>query len=177
MNRILMLLMALPILLSADQPPDWKSFVIHSENREWSAHVYPDKLSNEPWKENWTLEVFKGLYLSQPDPSVKPIWTSQYNPSGYSGGYLSNDGSTFAYVEYWYYPYNPVVKIYKEQCRIVKNGTFFNVEGGLTKTASHTLWLKMNGKVEFLSIEGLLYLQLETVKGLRKVVATCGEHR
>jgi len=175
MNKFLFLLLGLSALSFADQPPDWSAFVVQSENKRWSAAVHPEGVADAPWKDNWMLNVYKGFYLSRPAPNVKTAWTTKYKPSGYSGGHLSNDGSTFSYVGAWYYPYSPVVKIYREECNILKNGSFFAVGSVLEKTVSHELWLKEGGNVEYRSIGGKLYLQFETVKGPRKVEASCNE--
>jgi len=175
MNKLLFLLLGLSALSLADQPPDWDEFVVQSQNKKWSAAAYPEGVSKEPWRDSWVLNVYEGFYLSRPAPNVKPVWTTKYNPSGYSGGYLSNDGSTFSYVEFWYYPSNPVLRIYLAECNIKKNGSFFAIGNEPQKTASHQLWLKGSGNVKYSSSEGKLYLQLETVKGLRKVEASCNE--
>ncbi|WP_444930486.1 hypothetical protein ACJJIF_01475 [Microbulbifer sp. SSSA002] len=175
MNKFLLLLVFLAADLFADQPPDWSAFIVQSENKGWSATVHPEGVADTPWKDSWVLNIYKGFHFSYPAPNVKPVWTTKYNPSGYSGGYLSNDGSTFSYVEAWYYPYSPVVKIYREECKILKNGSYFAVGDKLQKTVSHELWLKGGGNVEYLSIDGNLYLQLETIKGPRKIEISCNE--
>lgn len=175
MNKLLFLLLGLSVLSFADQPPDWSEFYVQSENKQWSAVVHPEGATDAPWENKWVLNVYKGFYLSRPAPNVKPAWTKEYKPSGYSGGYLSNDGSTFSYVEFWYYLNSPVLKMYREECNIQKNGSFFTVGRELQKTDSHELWLKEGRNVKYYSSKGKLYLQLETVKGLRKVEASCNE--
>lgn len=175
MNKLLFLLLGFSALSLADQPPDWSEFVVQAQNKKWSAVVHPEGGSKEPWNDKWVLNVYKGFYLSRPAPNVKPVWTTNYDSSGYSGGYLSNDGSTFSYVEFWYYQNQPVLRMYRADCNIQKNGSSFAVGSGLQKTASHQLWLKGSGNVKYNSFEGKLYLQFETVNGPRKVEASCNE--
>ena len=176
MNKLLYLLLGLSALSFADQPPDWSEFSVQSENKKWSAIAQPKGSAKAPWEDKWVLSVYKGFYLSPPAPNVQPAWTTEYKPSGYSGGYLSNDGSTFSYVEFWYYPDNPVLRMYRAECNIEKNGAFFEVGSNLQQTVSHKLWLKDGGNANYTLSEGKLYLQLETVNGLRKVEVSCNEN-
>ncbi|MEQ3725625.1 hypothetical protein [Alcanivorax sp.] len=169
MNRFLYLLLSLSAISFADQPPDWSEFSVQSENKQWSAIVHPKGNAQERREDEWVLKIYKGFYLSPPAPNVQPAWTTEYKPSGYSGGYLSNDGSTFSYVDFWYYPDSPVLRMYRTECNIQINGASFNVGSDLQQTVSHQLWLKGAGSVEYIRSEGKLYLQIETVNGLRKV--------
>jgi len=175
MNKLLFLLLGLPVFSFAEQPPDWSDFSVQSENKQWSALVHPEGATDAPWEEKWVLNVYKGFYLSRPAPNVKPVWSTEYKPSGYSGGYLSNDGSTFSYVEFWYYADRPVLRMYRAKCNVQKTGSFFEVGSNLHKTTSHQLWLKDGGNLKYELIEDTLYLQLETVNGSRKVQASCNE--
>lgn len=176
MNRfIFLLLLCITCSVSADEPPDWNGFIVQSENKEWSAVVWRLGEASKPWDDEWELLVYEGYYLTHPSPDIKPVWSSSYNPSGYSGGYLSNDGNAFSYVEYWYYPDRPVVEIYRDDCIIRKNGTYFDVGNNLQKTVSHELWLKMGGELEYFESRGNLYLRIDTVKGERVVKAWCDE--
>ena len=175
MNKFVLMFLIFPIFLYADQPPDWDEFIVQSENKKWSAVVIRQGKAEEPWEDEWVLNIYEGFYGSSPAPDILPVWSTSYNPSGYSGGYLSNDGSAFSYVEFWYYPNHPVVQIYKQECTIQKTGSDFKVGSKLQQTASHQLWLKEGGNVKYYTTNGKLVLQLETVKGLRKLNAVCSE--
>jgi hypothetical protein len=166
-------LFALFLLLSvntfADQPPSWKSFTVNSENGNWSALIYPIGDSTNPRDDNWEIAVYKGRF----HPSKTPSWESKYLPSGYSGGYLSNDGKIFSYVEYWFYENRSVVDIYLEHCRIRKNGSFFEFKTSLEKTVSHQLWRKIGGKVSYVEKDNKPHLAIDTVEGKKYIKATC----
>jgi len=175
MNKFALIFLVLSICSYADQPPDWNEFIVQSENKKWSAAILRQGKAEEPWKDDWVLNVYEGFYVSSPAPNILPVWSTSYNPSGYFGGYLSNDGSAFSYVEFWYYPNHPVVEIYRQECSIKKNGSYFRVGSKLQQTASHQLWLKEGGNVKYYTADEKLFLQLETVKGLRKVSAVCNK--
>ena len=175
MKILFLIILCFSFYSYADQPPDWKYFVIQSPNKKWSAVVQPLGNAEKPWEDDWVLSVYEGFLIAPPAPSVRPAWSTSYKASGYSGGYLSNNGVAFSYVEFWYYRNNPVVKIYSKECQIFRNGAHFKVETQLVKTASHELWLRESGNVKYVTLEGTLYLQLETVKGLSKVEVSCGE--
>ncbi|MCW9029456.1 MAG: hypothetical protein OQJ80_11025 [Kangiella sp.] len=175
MKILFLLILSLSVCSHADQPPDWQEFLVQSPNNKWSAVVQPLGNAEKPWEDDWVLNVYEGFFLSSPPPNFKPVWSTPYKPSGYTGGYLSDDGSTFSYVEFWYYRDYPVVKIFREECKILKNGSHFRLGTNLEKTTSHELWLKEGGDVKYITLEGTFYLQLETVKGKRKVEVSCSE--
>jgi hypothetical protein len=175
MNKVLFLLLGLSEFSVADQPPDWSAFSVQSENKKWSAIVHPEGISDAPWEDKWVLNIYKGFYLSRPAPYIKPAWTTEYKASGYSGGYLSNDGSTFSYVEFWYYPNRPVLRMYRAKCNVQKIGSYFEDGNNLQKTASHQRWLKAGGNVKYELIDSKLYLRLETINSVHKVQASCDE--
>jgi hypothetical protein len=153
----------------ADQPPSWKSFTVISDNGEWSALIAPLGDKPNPWNDNWEIAVYKGHF----HPSKNAVWESKYLPSGYSGGYLSNDGKIFSYVEYWFYKNNSVVDIYLKHCQKSKNGSSFGLKENLEKTISHQLWLNGNGNVSYVERGEKLYLEIDTVDGIKYIEAAC----
>ena len=173
MNKYILFILSLSIYLNADEPPDWSEFTIQSENKNWSASVQRIGELSEPWENGWVLNIYHGYYISSPASNVKPAWSVPYNHSGYSGGYLSDDGSAFSYVEFWFYRDYPVVQIYKADCTIKKNGSYFKVGNNLQQTVSHELWLKDGGEVKYTTKRGKLHLVLQTIKGESKIAAEC----
>ena len=83
MNKLLFLLLSFSAYSFADQPPDWSEFSVQSENKQWSAVVHPEGTTEAPWEDKWVLNVYKGFYLSRPAQNVKPVWSTEYKPSGY----------------------------------------------------------------------------------------------
>ena len=79
--------------------------------------------------------------------------TTPYQYSGYADGQLSDDGKYFVYVEYWYYPQIPLVKIYKNGEHISSDsltGLSFKIQPDkLAETASHWLWLSNGNNAGF----------------------------
>ncbi|MEC8568997.1 MAG: hypothetical protein VXY56_12085 [Pseudomonadota bacterium] len=91
MNKYVLLMLALftsPV--SADEPPDWHDFMIQSE-KKWSAVVQHQGHTAKIWNDDWLLSVYQGFYLSKPDHTIKPVWTSSYHHSGYLVIYLMMD--------------------------------------------------------------------------------------
>jgi hypothetical protein len=173
MKVLFALIVFIPLVGLADEPPEWNDFVVHSENKKWTAVVQRQGNSELASQDDWQVSVYKGLVGKRSEPGIRPAWSRPYRSSGYSTGYLSNDGGAFSYVEPWYYPNKPVIQIYRSECTIQKHGSFFNVGNDLTRTASHQLWLQGSGDIRYLESQGDLYLQLETIKGSRKIAAVC----
>lgn len=155
----------------ADQPPDWRDYVVTSKNRKWTALVSRNYAEKDPWDDAWTLSIYKGFHYPYPRPDLKPVWSMAYGHSGYSEGQLSDDGKIFVYVEFWYREHYPAIKIYREDCVLVKNGSFFNVGKNLEKTVSHELWLKEGGETKFVVVSSKPYIRVPTVAGDRHVQA------
>lgn len=173
---IILLSTVLPLWALADEPPEWRDFVVQSENENWTAVVERQGNSGKTWQDDWRLSVYKGAHEARPAPGVEPVWSAPYSASGYSTGYLSDHGEAFSYVEHWYYPNRPVVQIYRSKCIIEKKGVFFDVGDDLQDTASHELWLKRKPNIRYTSTsESELYLQIETIKGNRKISAVCDD--
>ncbi|WP_299948458.1 hypothetical protein [uncultured Microbulbifer sp.] len=173
--KIFLILFFIPLQAYADQPPDWRNFKVTSANGKWNAFVGRDynEGAKYPWEDTWTLSVYKAFRYPIPTPSEIPIWSRPYDPSGYAGGYLSDDGKVFVYVEYWYHKDRPVVKIFREDCKIFKDGNFFKVGKNLKKTVSHELWLGKGKVLQFVSLEGEPHIEISTVSGVRYVNTVC----
>lgn len=131
-------------LCFADLPPAWSNFEIKSENDKYVAKVgQKDVKTDVPaWLRGYTLTVF-----SINEQSARHLWSTDYNYDGYSGGILSSDGTTFAYVNFWFYKDAPVVTIYRNGRKTAQlNGNEFHIEPSkLMKTVSHQLWLREDG--------------------------------
>ncbi len=130
---ILLFLFFFPSLILADEPPSWAEFKVTSENGKYIAEV-----SKTRGKLNYKLAVF-----AISGQTKKEIWSCDYDYDGYPGGNLSNDGSSFAYVNQWYYRDKPVVSIYHNGKRTRRfRGKDFGIEKSkIGKTTSHECWL------------------------------------
>lgn len=126
----------------ADEPPCWCNFKIESANKQFCAVVNKAEKDSlkEPWSSEWTLSVYHVI-----NGNKKLLWKTVYNYSGYSDGYLSDDGNYFVYVEYWYYADAQAIKIYKNGTAVntasLKCSAFKVPFSKLAKTVSHWLWL------------------------------------
>lgn len=173
--RLLLLFILLPLRAYSDLPPDWSNYKVTSHNGKWSVFLSRDynEGAEHPWQDTWTLSVYKAFQYPTPGPNQVPVWSRAYNPSGYPEGYLSDDGEIFVYVDFWYHENFPVVKIFREECTIFKNGSFFKLGNNLKKTASHELWLRDGSKTEIVYKSGKPYVKVETVAGDRYVDTNC----
>lgn len=128
-------------LSRADLPPCWCGFRVDSENEEYFAWLTPninDSL-DKPWDVEWQICVFK---LIESD-SVEQ-WRSEYIPSGYREGILSNDGKDFVTVSYWFHSDVVMVMAYNENglsCDI-NTAELLIGDDFLYKTVSHVIWRK-----------------------------------
>ncbi|MBI4341826.1 MAG: hypothetical protein HY599_00490 [Candidatus Omnitrophica bacterium] len=95
----------------------------------------------------WTWKYQLTVFDTRQEGARQSLWSCEYTHEGYSGGYLSDDGSTFAYVNSWYEPDGPTVSMYhlgKNAGVIV--GREFNIPAAaLRSTVSHQLWLDDSG--------------------------------
>lgn len=92
------------------KPPRWPEFEIKSANNSFFAKVCAyDKKDKDPRnREDWKYK----LVIYQENNDI-PLWTCEYQHTGYGGGMLSDDGSTFVTAYYTYYPGRPVIFIYQ----------------------------------------------------------------
>lgn len=123
----------------ADEPPSWAEFEIYSSNRHYLAKVTVvdgnEKSERSGWKYKLTVFETKGSINSE-------FWSCRYLYDGYSGGLLSDDGTTFVYVNFWYYEKSPIVTIYQRgDLKKEFTGEALNLDRSkLTKTVSHRIW-------------------------------------
>ncbi|QMU28718.1 hypothetical protein [Adhaeribacter radiodurans] len=163
---IIILLVLAPVLTWADQPPCWCDFSIQSANKHFVAHIKGVKNStktNPPYGQ-WEIFVYK---KENKDSTL--LWKSHYLYDGYTDGILSNDGQTFAYVNYWYQNQAPVIQLYQNGKHTGSiAGTAFNIPSPkLTTTVSHKLWLSRDGQsYEFTEDDQKKYLlKINTIDG------------
>jgi hypothetical protein len=137
---------ALLVLISftalADSPPSYSPFESKSKNSKFIAKVdVANRMGkSSPWEWKYNIKVFDVATMS------KPLWESEYEFDGYSGGTLSNDGSFFAYVSFWFFDDGPIVYIYKKGSTKMYSAQDLRLTSkGLKETASHKLWLKNGG--------------------------------
>lgn len=143
---LLLLFLFSALICQADQPPCWCEFFKESANKQFVAHV--KKVNQGPLKpgqqEEWELLVFRRNNTR--DSTL--LWKSHYRYDGYPDGILSDNGKTFAYVNYWY-PYKAsAVELYRSGKHTGSiPGTAFNIPASkLSKTVSHQLWLATEGQ-------------------------------
>ena len=154
----------------ADLPPSNDSFKVSTATQEWSAFVYPESSQKTSVEQTWSLAIYKGKF----HPSKQPVWQSTFFHTGYSGGYLSEDGKIFVVVSQWYLHNQPTVYIYTQDCVTTVIGADLGInEEQLVKTASHQLWLK-NLKVDFLLTNDDAKIRIYTVSGERYISENCG---
>jgi len=124
----------------ADMPPPWSEFDIRSPNGHYLAEVRatqkPEGAPRWAWK--YQLTVFD----TQP-ARRQLLWSCDYTHDGYSNGFLSDDGYTFVYVNFWYEQDGPVVSLYRNGKKVgIVFGREFNVrDSALKSTVSHQMWL------------------------------------
>lgn len=149
MKRWAVVGMALVVLRSAavawaDMPPPWTEFEVRSPNGHYLAEVRAKEAreGTPRWAWSYRLSVFDVRQDAR-----QPRWSCDYKYDGYSGGVLSDDGSTFVYVNFWYEPDGPVVSIYRNGKKAgVVFGREFNIRNAdLKSTISHQVWLNESG--------------------------------
>ncbi len=127
-------------LALADEPPSWSKFESASANGRFRAEVRVKEKSagTNPWDSKYQLSVFE---VSR--QSGTPIWSCDYDYDGYPDGMLSDDGSTFVYVNSWYYADSPAVSVYHngKKVGILRGQDFKIAQSKLRRSASHELWL------------------------------------
>lgn len=108
----------------------------------------------------WTLTVYDQI-------SDKPVWTIDYDYSGYMDGYVTDNGKSFVYVEYWYYEQSPLIKIYTKGKKLNTDkftGSFFKIDNAkLKETVSHWLWLYEDGEFAILKNDKRDYIEIKTI--------------
>ena len=169
MKKYLFLIVLFHNFCYADEPPSWEPYKVVSENREYFCWVdfNDNDTSKYEWERKWILKVYNK------DSTL--FWERDYQPSGYSGGILSNDGRKFIYIEYWYSP-NYAIEITKQDGNDIRiAGKDFNIkEHYLQETESHRLWLDYdlyylkNNKLVVSTIDGNVW-EIDTETGIMKM--------
>lgn len=155
----------------ADEPPSWQEFEIKSTNGRYMAKVtsVDENKTLQPWECKYKLVVYETR-----EERNKELWSCVYDYDGYSGGLLSDDGSTFAYINFWYYDTSPVVSIYQNGSKVATiKGKDFNIpDSKLINTVSHRLWLTENDvQYQFKDNEGKpLVLEIITIDGKKHII-------
>jgi hypothetical protein len=163
-------ILLLPNLLLADQPPSWEDFEIKSSNGRYLAEVKAlegqDRI--ERHKRKYRLRVYDVSGAAK-----KELWASEYAYDGYPEGMLSDDGSTFVYVSFWFYAKHPVVSIYRmDTVKLIQAKEFGIDEAKLRKSASHLIWLNDDPYIkEFtLTESNNLGLKIHTVDNKIRII-------
>ncbi|MBW2259352.1 MAG: hypothetical protein JRF18_02700 [Deltaproteobacteria bacterium] len=171
--KILLAVVGLLLLIvtggMADEPPAWSEFEVWSSNGVCFATVTVrgrnDKLSQCDWK--YQLTVYK---RGKRDTE---LWSCEYLYDGYAGGLLSDDGTTFVYVNFWYYEKHPVVTIYQNgMLKKQITGQEFKVKRSkLQRTVSHDVWWDPSRDHRFIRTEGIpLGLEINTIDSQKIVI-------
>lgn len=152
----------------ADEPPAWYDFEVASLNGEFVAKVTSAAGMDDrnPWNKHYIISVY------QATDETEPIWSTSYIYDGYSGGMLSDDGSVFVYVNFWYYHDDPVVYVYRsgDLTEEVTGKELGMVEATLSRSVSHTLWLKdENSRFVYGTSRGPKGVEIPTLQGIRTV--------
>jgi hypothetical protein len=154
----------------ADEPPSWDKFEIYSSNRHYLAKVTVvdgnEKSERSGWKYKLTVYETKGSTNSE-------LWSCSYLYDGYSGGLLSDDGTTFVYMNFWYYEKSPIVTVYQQgELKKEFTGEELNLDRSkLTRTVSHRIWwhpTKVHGFV--CTTEMPLGLEINTIDSQQIIV-------
>ena len=153
----------------ADEPPSWQNFQLTSQNGWYVAKVtaFEGMDDRDPWNKHYTLSVY------QTDNESEPMWSSRYLYDGYLGGMLSNNGSVFVYVNFWYHHDDPVIYVYNRGAlyRKITGKDLGMVEATLSRSVSHTLWLSDEDSIFIYGPSGRVKaIEIPTVQGIRTVV-------
>ena len=156
-------------LAFADEPPSWRPFNVKSLDKSFIAKIdtADERAGINPWERNYTISVYEKA-------TNKLIWKCDYEHNGYPEGILSDDGSTFAYVSFWYYKDDPVVLIYHNgKMTISLDGKSFGIKPSkLVSTVSHELWLSQDGTpYKFASTNSVpLALEIKTIDNKKHAI-------
>ncbi|MDP2940023.1 MAG: hypothetical protein Q8O13_08095 [Candidatus Omnitrophota bacterium] len=155
-------------LTFADRPPSWQEFEVKSNNNQYIAEIKAKDKTKGKNPQDWDYQI---TVFEMPK---KALWSCDYDYDGYPEGILSDDGSTFAYINFWYRNNQPVVSIYRNGKKgAVLAGKDFNIPQSKLKTAlSHQLWLTEDGiRYKFNFMAGLpLLLEITTMDGKTHII-------
>ena len=166
---IFVLLLFLPSLVLADEPPDWRThFKQYSQNSHYVADISPKDKNQvgSPWDISYKLE----LKITQEKGNEELLWTREYFHSGYSQVIVSNDGRYVAYVEAWFYPNGSLVRVYSQSAVLEWSAKDFELaESSLPETVSHRIWLRNSPKFLESPDGKTIGLELPTYKGTKRI--------
>jgi hypothetical protein len=147
MKRKLQVLAVLPAMIMlftcaavlADTPPSWEEFEVLSRNKKYIALITTSGNGEDTPR---SQQDFQLTVYDRKSNAV--LWSCDFAHTGYRGGTLTNDGSTFVFLEQWYRHRAPVVFIYRDSGATKKiTGKELKLDRSkLVKTASHQLWLE-----------------------------------
>lgn len=172
--KYLLSMAALLILVStsaiADEPPSWSEFEVYSSNRLYFAKVtiMDRNRKSERWDWKYKLTVYE-----KEGSTNSELWSCSYLYDGCTGGLLSDDGTTFVYVSFWYYEKSPAVTIYQTgELKKQIIGREFNVDRSkLQRTVSHQLWLNPSRNYRLIRTKEVpLGLEINTIDLQRIIV-------
>lgn len=140
-NFLFCLIIFFSLVAQADEPPSWENFTIISLDR---SHVAKVERKFENSKE-FTLTIYRV-------ENNKKLWSVDYKYDGYPGGILSKDGSTFVYVNDWFYKELPVISIYQngKLKKEIKGEALKISKKNIIPTTSHYRWLDDSHRFEFI---------------------------
>ena len=153
----------------ADEPPSWGTFNVESSNKSFIAKIdtADERAGINPWERNYAISVYE-------KDSNELLWQCDYQYGGYPDGILSDDGSTFVYVSFWYYEDEPVVLIYNDGKKTAfLNGKSFQIKPSkLVSTVSHELWLSQDDTpYKFVKTDNLpLALEVTTIDKKKHII-------
>lgn len=147
------LLLTVPGVLVADDPPSFEEFDVHSDNKRFLAQIRVADIlphgDRDGSRQVWEVDVFD---VSGKKQLVK-LWSSPFNYSGYPGGLLSDDGKRLAVVSYWFDENQPMIEVYGPEGRLAsilgKEIAFDRSKVENTDSHQRWLWEKPKGDVVY----------------------------
>lgn len=100
-------------------------------------------------------------------------WETNFEHSGYKSGYLSNDGSIFVNISYWYYDNDPIFLAYKDGVLVkeLRGKEIPFDRNKLMKTRSHTRWLSnVAGSVSIKNDHIKPYVEIITIDDKKQLI-------
>lgn len=159
----------------ADAPPRWEPFLVHSSSNQWSAYIYSDKRSQEPWKDKWQLQIFNKYLSEYPDTDDVPFWSINIQYYGDSLGLLSDDGQVYVQLGYWYQHRYPLITVYRQDCRREYYADLLILPKNMPVAGSRQIWLDQNAKPQLIKNQDSLDLKVFTLSGVRTLSTVCEE--
>ena len=150
----------------ADTKPAFSAYQIVSQNKAYIAKISCLNCPKRPAGDR----IFK---ISVFDTKKKLKWETNFEHSGYKSGYLSNDGSIFVNISYWYYNDDSIFWAYRDGMLVkeLKGKEIpFNRKKQI-KTRSHILWLsKTPGRVSIKNDNMKPYVEITTIDDKKQLI-------